>query len=605
MKRVAYIIKMFVFLLMLSGVGRFAFFYYNRTTFFFTLRDMAKAELYGLPMDLVVASGIMLLPYVFVLLSFLWKKMPLRVLLAPYLLITLVLATAITGSDVTMYEHWKFKLDASVISYMSEPGEGAACATVWYIVSRIGSIVLSAILAVVVAIWMTPARFCQKKSRKAERHTKATVYGTLCCGMVIFTLLTLASLNIVAEKNAFQGQKIYLSHGAVNPVYHMAASLWQYSKPSAEQFVYMNENEAKGIVQPLFPAETEDITDTLLTTTRPNILTIQLESFGAVFVEKLGGIPDISPELCAWMEHGVNFTNAWATSFRTDRGTVSVMAGYPSYPTKSLMLIDSCFASLPAFAKTLQGAGYRTTYLYGGEPSLMNKGKYLKAAGFEDVLGIEDIGVNKSERDAWGANDSISFNRLMSYLKDREKSPWYVGYQTLSSHQPFDVPYQRLDNKVTNAFAYTDHCLGMFLDSLSKTPLWDNLLVVIFADHGLPYKQNFDDPEFFHMPLLFVGGAVKKNIEVNKLIAQNDIAATILSQMNISHRNYRWSRNVFSRNYTSPCIYATYPAGALFMDETGSTMIDLQSDAVVCDDPQISDLRLKKLKALLQETYAE
>jgi phosphoglycerol transferase MdoB-like AlkP superfamily enzyme len=238
----------------------------------------------------------------------------------------------------------------------------------------------------------------------------------------------------------------------------------------------------------------------------------------------------------------------------------------------------------------------------------MNKRKYMEAVGFR-MWDIEDIDVVPEERDVWGANDSIAMNRMLSLIHRTKQEngadkPFFWACQTISSHEPWEVPYQRLDNKVHNAFAYTDHCVGQFLDSLSRTPVWDNLLVVVYADHGHTYGLTFDNPEFFHMPLFFVGGAVSKVQTYDTIIAQNDMVATVLSQMGIPHNEeFPWSRNVFSRNYTYPFAYCCYPAGALFVDGTGKTMIDVQSGYIMADEPEPSEERLKNLRAVIQKSY--
>jgi phosphoglycerol transferase MdoB-like AlkP superfamily enzyme len=384
----------------------------------------------------------------------------------------------------------------------------------------------------------------------------------------------------------------------------MLHSFWIYLQAPDRQMRSMSIDECDRLMQDLYPEQMDDITDTLLTNTRPNILTIQLESFGASFVETLGGAEGVTPELCRWMEQGVNFTNAWANSFRTDRGTVSALSGYLSYPTYSLMMEDECHGNFPSLASTLAANGYTTDYLYGGNSENMNKRKYLLSSGFQKVWDISNMDVPEAERDAWGANDSISFQRLYSMLTARtDTASWYFGYQSISSHEPWNVPYHKLENEVYNAFAYTDHCLGTFLDSLSKTPVWDNLVVIIFADHGSMYQLDYQHPMFFRMPLLMVGGAVKEAKTLDMFISQSDMAATLLAQMQLNLKDYPWSRNVLSKNYTYPFVYATYPSGMLFADSTGVTMMDLQSGCVVYSDGQYGDSRVLRTKAILQHGY--
>ncbi len=613
MKRTLYILSLTALLLVATILGKVEFLAYNKDITFFTMSELMQVLWHGLPLDISTVAMAVLPVWFITLLTVKWPSMPLRWIVGPYIGIVTFLMGCVTGATIIMYENWKFLLDASIFSYMSSPGNATASASVYYIVTRIGLILLSSILLSFLSVAITPKSIVPRKSRYGgggrrqqhapQRHTTYLLTGLLLCFM-----LWGANGRRADERSAFHSKKIMLNHAAINPVGHMIRSLWTYSKDFKEQFRLMPEDECNTIFAQIFPTDTEDITDTLLRTRRPDILTIQLESMGAPFIESLGGAKGVAPELCQWMTRGVNFTNAWATSFRTDRGTVSALSGYVSYPTTSLMMTDSCLPLLPSLAKTLKGYGYTADYMYSGNSNHMNKRKYMEAVGFR-MWDIEDIDVAPEERDVWGANDSIAMNRMLGLIRRTKQEngpdkPFFWACQTISSHEPWEVPYHRLDNKVHNAFAYTDHCVGQFLDSLSRTSVWDNLLVVVYADHGHTYGLTFDNPEFFHMPLFFIGGAVSKVRTYDTIIAQNDMVATILSQMGIPHNEeFPWSRNVFSRNYTYPFAYCNYPAGALFVDGSGKTMMDVQSGYIMADEPEPSGERLKHLQVMLQKTY--
>lgn len=600
-------------LLVATILGKVEFLAYNRDIMFFTMSELMQVLWHGLPLDISTVAMAVLPVWFITLLTVKWPSMPLRWIVGPYIGIVTFLMGCVTGATIIMYENWKFLLDASIFSYMSSPGNATASASVYYIVTRIGLILLSSILLSFLSVAITPKSIVPRKSRyggggRRQQHAPQRHTAYLLTGLLLFFMLWGVNGRRADERSAFHSEKIMLNHAAINPVGHMVRSLWTYSKDFEEQFRLMPEDECNTIFAQIFPTDTEDITDTLLRTRRPDILTIQLESMGAPFIESLGGAKGVAPELCQWMTRGVNFTNAWATSFRTDRGTVSALSGYVSYPTTSLMMTDSCLPLLPSLAKTLKGYGYTADYMYSGNSNHMNKRKYMEAVGFR-MWDIEDIDVAPKERDVWGANDSIAMNRMLGLIRRTKHEngpdkPFFWACQTISSHEPWEVPYQRLDNKVHNAFAYTDHCVGQFLDSLSRTPVWDNLLVVIYADHGHTYGLTFDNPEFFHMPLFFIGGAVSKVKTYDTIIAQNDMVATILSQMGIPHNEeFPWSRNVFSRNYTYPFAYCNYPAGTLFVDGSGKTMMDVQSGYIMADEPEPSKERLKHLQVMLQKTY--
>ena len=617
MKQTLYILALTTLLLLATILGKVEFLAYNRDIMFFSYEEMIQAIWHGLPLDMSTVAIAVLPVWLITMLSLKWPSMPLRWIVGPYNAVVVFLMACATGATIIMYENWKFLLDASIFSYMSSPGNASASASVYYIVTRIGLILLSSLLLSFLSVIITPKRIKRKgengkrKSASAKKHRSPLTAHRLSFYLTGL-LLCLMSWGIngkrVDESSAFHSEKILLNHASINPVGHLVRSMLYYRKPLGEQFRFMPQEECDLAFAEIFPIDTEDITDTLLRTRRPDILTIQLESMGAPFMESLGGAKGVTPELCQWMKRGVNFTNAWATSFRTDRGTVSALSGYVSYPTTSLMMTDSCLPLLPSLAKTLKAYGYSADYMYSGNSNHMNKRKYLEAVGFR-VWDIEDINVSEDERDVWGANDSIAMNRML-WLIQRTKQengadrPFYWGCQTISSHEPWEVPYQRLENKVHNAFAYTDHCVGQFLDSLSRTPIWDNLLVVVYADHGHTYDLTFDNPEYFHMPLFLVGGAVSKRMTYDTIIAQNDIVATVLSQMRIPHNEeFPWSRNVFSHNYTYPFAYCSYPAGALWVDDSGKTMIDVQSGYIMTDEPEPCDTRLKNLRAVIQKSY--
>lgn len=596
MKRVLYIFRMVMLLTAISLVGKVIFMLYNAGEHL-TLQNIWDVLWTGLPLDLSVSCLLALPVWVATAATMYYPNLRLRAILSPYLVLAFLFVVLVTAGDIVMYHHWKFKLDASIFNYMSSPGSAGASAPMWYIVTCLSSAFIAIVGAIVIAILMTPKRITEDGQGLNRTNLLAT--GAL----LVFTIFGITGHRIT-EASVYKFRPIVLNHAAVNTAGHMLHSFWIYLQAPDRQMRSMSLDECDRLMQDLYPENMDDITDTLLTTPRPNILTIQLESFGASFVETLGGAEGVTPELCRWMKQGVNFTNAWANSFRTDRGTVSALSGYLSYPTYSLMMENDCLGHFPSIASTLSDLGYQTDYLYGGHSENMNKRKYLLASGFQKIWDISNMDVPVEERDAWGANDSISFQRLYSMLTARtDTASWYFGYQSISSHEPWNVPYHKLENEVYNAFAYTDHCLGTFLDSLSRTPVWNNLVVIIFADHGSMYQLDYQHPMFFRMPLLMVGGAVKEAKTLDMFISQSDMAATLLAQMQLNLKDYPWSRNVLSKNYTYPFVYSTYPSGMLFADSTGVTMMDLHSGCVVYSDGQDGDGRILRTKAILQHGY--
>lgn len=612
-----YILSTFAFYLLLFLLAKLAFLAYNQGEEALCMSDVLGVLWHGLPMDLSTASYLMALPWLCCLVSLWWEKMPLRKILITYhVLIALLLALILLG-DTLLYEYWKFKLDASIFNYMAAAGGAADSVSLWYIIGGVLAYLLTVLLLGGVPAIIVQRMFRKDKVkpiRKGVRRSKKrsipqSVSGSLLMVLVAGVLFLMirggvqeGTMNI---GTAYHSNRLFLNHSAVNPAFSLFYSLTKYKRFN-EQFRYMKSEECREVFAPLYPQETEDITDTLLTTQRPNILYIQLESFGAQFIKELGGLPDVCPNISRFIQEGVFFDNMYANSFRTDRATVSAISGHTSYPTASLMRIPAKLEGLPALPKSLAEIGYTTDYFYGGDITIMGKQGYLISAGFQHLTSSTDFSLAQANETKWGVNDSTIMDRAFQMIMSRPADQlWLTGVQTLNSHEPFEVPYHRLEDKVQNAFAYTDHCLGMFIDSLRQTPLWDNLLIILMPDHGMMYNVTYEDPEFFHIPMVWMGGAVRGPRLIHTLMNQTDFAATLLSQLGISHKEFRWSRNVLSKAYTSPFAYCSFPSGIMFTDSTGVSVFDITANRPITERPSSSSGRLQRAKAILQSSYDE
>ena len=165
---------------------------------------------------------------------------------------------------------------------------------------------------------------------------------------------------------------------------------------------------------------------------------------------------------------------------------------------------------------------------------------YLVSSGIEKIISDKDFPL--SERTGkWGAQDHVLFQRLMKDLKEeKQEEPFLKLVQTSSSHEPFEVPFHRLDDKVLNSFAYADSCVGDFVKQYQETPLWKNTLFVLVPDHQGAYPYPIENPlDGQTIPLILIGGAIKQPLVVDTYASQIDIAATLLdrksTRLNSSH----------------------------------------------------------------------
>lgn len=598
MSRILYLLRLWLSLLLLFALGKMVFLMYNADVSPFGCADAWQVWWHGLTMDISTAGYVTALPLLLALVSLWWRKLPLRWVLWPYLTVVAVLLAVIIGGDTVLYEFWKFKLNAAIFGYMQNPEGATSSVSPLFIITRVGGILLLAVLAGWLLLRRTPVHFPAVRRRLVH-----TVLLVLCGGALFVGIRGGVQQGVMNVGVAYYSPSLFLNHAAVNPAFSLLSSLSK-TKDFGGQFNWQDDKSLARSFEGLYPGETEDIQDTLLRVKRPNVLVVLMESFGSKFVHELGGLPDVAPGMSRLIPQSIFWTRFYSNSFRTDRGTVSAFSGWVSYPTVSLMRLPEKLNHLPSLARSLQREGYHTGYLYGGDITIMNKKGYLVATGYRQLTSAADFPKRETSESKWGANDSVTARRTYEMIAGGQMpEPWHMTFQTLSSHEPFEVPYHRLSDKKLNAFAFTDHCVTTLIDSLRNTPQWDNLLVILIPDHGFLYDLTYESPEFFHAPMLWLGGAIREPRRMEVLMNQSDLAATLLSQMGISHTDFPWSRNVLSCNYRYPFAYSSFPSGILFADSTGVSVFDITSRKPITEQPAPSPDRIHKAKTILQMSY--
>jgi phosphoglycerol transferase MdoB-like AlkP superfamily enzyme len=601
-KRLLYLLFLLGLTLAIFVFQKPLFMLYNRTfSHDCSVNDYLMVMLHGLKLDVTMAGYFMLAPWLGVLFSIFFYKVNLRKILLPYYIIISLFTAVVFVVDTSLYGFWNFKLDAMALFYLDSPSNAMASISFSYIAFRILVILLLCGLYSWLFLKITPATFLPVKKVKNQLTGILTMF---LIGFVLFAFIRGGFKASTANAGrVYFSNNQFLNHSAVNPVFSFMYSL-NISEDFTEQFDFFTEEKRREIFDGLYPKGGET-TVRLLNTERPNIVIILLESFSGNLIEALGGEPDITPNINRLSDEGIFFTQCYSNSFRTDRGIVSALSGYPGLPTVSVMKLPVKSRNLPSVAKSLTKVGYKSDFLYGGDIDFTNMKSYFWSTGYQKIISDEDFTLKEQHTHAWGVNDDITFDCLYNEICERKDTLWHTGVLTLSSHDPFTVPYHRLDNRITNAFAYTDECIGQFIDRLKKTPAWNNLLIIFLADHGCSYPANItvQNPVFFRTPMLWLGGAVAQPMKVDKLVNQTDLAATLLGQLNLPHDDFTFSRDVFSTSYTYPFVFFSFNNGFGFKDSTGVSVYDNHPDKVILEEPATNPDRTEKGKAILQTLY--
>lgn len=603
-ERLGYIIAIFLAWLPVFAIQKPVFMLYNHAMADgVRFVDWLLVVWHGLKLDCTIAGYLTAFPLLCVLLS-VWLHGPwLKRILRGYFLLMAILVAAIFAADVALYAYWGFRLDTTPLFYLKTPKDAMASVPLWTIVTQT---ILFAVYAYAI-YWLFRRFILSWTPEKMVRKRLLGSLGVLILGGLMFIPIrggvTTSTANVGM---VYFSQNQYLNHSAINPCFSLLASLAK-EQDFASQFDYFPEDERQRIFTSLF-LPTDTVAEggvELLNTQRPNILLILLESFSANAVEVVGGEAGVTPHLNRLSQEGVLFTNMYANSFRTDRGLVSILNGYPAQPTTSIMKYPAKSQTLPSIAHALDKVGYRSDMLYGGDINFTNMQSYFFGSGYSAITADRDFPLS-SRLSKWGANDDITLQWLYESLKERPTDqPWMNTFLTLSSHEPFVVPYARLEDPYLNSVAFTDSCLGDFIDKTKQLPLWDNLLIVLVSDHGFRYPHNMQeyDPQRYHIPMLWIGGAVKEPAVVETLASQIDLPATLLKQLGLPTDDFAFSKDILNPASSQFAFY-TFNNGFGFIDQSGKTVFDNEGGRIMLEDtPTAADIRLQKGKALLQTLY--
>lgn len=581
--------------------------------------DWCDVVVHGMLLDVPTAGYLTVLPLL-VVIATIWVprrgSLRLRRWLTPYYAVVALLLALVFVADASLYPFWQFKLDATVFIYLDSPKGAAASVSAGYMVCRLLLWLFSAVAMVACWRWLTPLGL---PALAAVCRLPRRLLHTLC--MLVLTALLFVSIRGgLGESTAnigkvYYSEEAFLNHAAVNPLFSMIYSI-DKTQDYGEEFRYFDEAERSRLFSGMYPDTAAD-TVSLLTTRRPNIIIILLEGFGGKTVAATGGSPDVTPHYNRLCRQGVLFSNCYSNSYRTDRGMLSALSGYASFPNMSVMKVPAKSRTLPCVASTLDSVGYRSSFLYGGDINFTNMQSYLRTGGYGTIVSDVDFPSSQVRNNHWGYDDDVTFDRLFQMMQEQKRTPWHIGFLTLSSHEPWVVPYQRLSHPIANAFAFTDECLGRFVEKVKRTSLWNNLLIVCLPDHGFAYPDGITREEHHHNTMLWIGGALKEPRHITTLMNQSDMAATLLGQLGIPHKEYVFSRDVLSNDYRYPFAIFSRSSYIGLRDSTGFTVFDIVNgkpleDATTTDSgnlPQDSGTatlrRITLAKAMMQSFFKD
>jgi len=291
---------------------------------------------------------------------------------------------------------------------------------------------------------------------------------------------------------------------------------------------------------------------------RKNIILIVLESLRSYETGLYNPVNSITPNLDGIASQAIVVSNFYSNSRTTVQAEQSILCSTLDFASKSPYSIKKGRFNGKCLPKLLSNEGYETYWYHGYTKTFFNREQFHPSLGFNNLFAKEEFiqnGYDEKLDIGWGVPDPITFDKIFHDMNEHNKvseKPFFTQILTLTNHQPFKWNYTGVNfpkkiNKKSNdiypnyqkGIFYTDDALGKFWDKFNNSTLAKNTIVIITADHGVPFYPNDVTDNvakheiLYRVPLLIVTPERTHRI-IDEPLSHLDIAPTALSMLNIT-----------------------------------------------------------------------
>lgn len=601
-KRIFYFAATGIFWLLFFISMKLFFLLFNfRLAEYASIKEILQVFQYGFSMDLSATAYLMVLPGILILLTILFNARVFLVIIRIYTILMLIGIVLLVVGDAELYQFWGYRMDVTPLLYLKTPKEAFASVSGWVIMGQL--IFAIGIFGVFIFIF----RKLQNYFGKFEKINP--LWALVFLPLILLLFIPIRGGVGIAPMNtsrAYFSSNNFLNHAGINLFWNIGFSLTE-RKTDFKEYEFFGPQKEDSLVSGLLNHNLSP-DSMVLSTQKPNVILIILESFSAKVIGSLGGEPEVTPNINALSKEGLLFTNFYASGDRSDKGLIAILCGYPAQPITSVIVYSHKTESLPKLSEDLKKDGYKTSYYYGGDLNFANMRSFLVESQFDEIVSMQDF-PKSTYNSKWGANDHVVFNRFFNDV-NASKTPFFKAFFTLSSHEPFEVPRTVIPgsdraSKLMNAQHYTDSCVGSFVQKARLQPWWKNTLIILVADHGHPDPGNSPNhvPAKFRIPMLWLGGALKTHGRITKFASQIDIPSTLLHQLGKTSGKYRFSKDIFAKE--PGFAYYSFNNGFGFMSDSATAVYDCGFKNVIISDGNHAPENLNFGKAYLQFLYQD
>jgi len=498
---------------------------------------------YGLRMDTIAVSYLLILPTLILALSPKLLAQGLEKLLRFYFLFIILVMVYMENATFPFFAEYDVRPNYKFVEYLEYPKEVFAMIFAEYKLAMLFSGIMMFFVG----------RFYWKRSENDFVNVFEEAYWKRILVLVPIALLLFIGIrSSFGHRAANNSDAMYSTNRVINEItkntmYSVAYSIYankKFSSKVLKQYGQMSIDEALSRVRNRLDINSTDemsifsrLEKTHFKHDKPKNLVIFLqESIGAQFSASSGGEVGIMPNFDALSKEGVSFTDLYSNGTRSIRGIAGVVAGNFAVPGKGILKRPKSQNDWFTIARLFKPLGYETSFIYGGESRFDNMKGWFLGNGFDKVID-EATMPDPSYVGTWGICDEevVGYaDKEFRSLNDANKPFMSVVFST-SNHTPFDFPDGKIElidgveeKSVKNAIKYADFAIGEMIKKAKEGGYYDNTVFLIVSDHNVRvYGQDSVPVNMFHILGLILGGGIEAKV-YTKTTTHPDIIATAL-----------------------------------------------------------------------------
>lgn len=267
-----------------------------------------------------------------------------------------------------------------------------------------------------------------------------------------------------------------------------------------------------------------------------NIMLVIMESMGAEYVGYLNNGKGYTPFLDSLMRISTVYMHAYANGKRSIEGIPAILASMPSIWSSSYINTRFQTNKLRGAGSYLAESGYEVAFYHGCKNGTMGFDNFVAVSGSGRYSGLDEYPDATHDYDGhWGIFDE-PYLQFVAKETNRMKEPFFTTVFTQSSHHPYPIPahlekvFPKGTLQIHRSVRYTDFAIGRFMNSIQKSPWYQNTLFVFTADHSAenetPYYQSQQGK--YAIPLFVFDPSDPTGKEIHETVQQADLLPMLL-----------------------------------------------------------------------------